>query len=122
MDEPKQFTTSIIQKVEDSLQAIDAINTHYKRQFWYRLFLPVIRLFKNSSSDWLFWTQVYDIIDSEREIWVVLWFESENEQEQLRQNIKTNIKEGLDEFTDKIMICSQGNHPFGDNLSVKEIG
>ena len=121
LNEPEQFTSSIIQKVEDSLKAIDAINIYYNRQFWYRLFLPIIRLFKKSSADWPFWTQVYDIIDSEREVWVVLWFETEDQQEQLRQNIKVRIKEGLDEFTDQIMICHQEEHPFGDTLQVKLI-
>lgn len=118
LNDPDQLSIAIINKVEDSLSAIDAIHTAYCRKWWYRLFLPFINLFKKSSADWPFWTMVHNLIDKEQEIWVVFWLESEFKQDALRKNLEITISKGLDEFTDKVFVSNINQHPFTTSIKV----
>ena len=119
LNDPDQLARAIIKKVEDSLKAIDAIHGAYCRKWWYRLFLPFINLFKKSSADWPFWTTVHNLINDEKEIWVVFWLESEFEQETLRKNLDLTISKGLDEFTDKTFVAEIDHHPFATSIKVR---
>lgn len=122
VNDPDKFALTIATKVEDSLRAVDAIRRYYERKWWYKLGLRFTQFVNKPTSDWLFWSRVYDLINKESaEFWFILWMETEEPQEELRTALHQKVIKGIDEITSEVFLCTVQKHPFGASIRVSEL-
>ena len=81
IENPEILAKKIQQKARDTLQAIRVVNKLYKRNWFYKLWMPILKLLRNSSftvNTWLFWTRAQSLIDN-NSFKIILWMENEEE-------------------------------------------
>jgi len=81
IENPEVLAEKVQKKASDTLKAIRVVNKLYQRNWFYRLWMPILKLLRNSSltvNTWLFWTRA-QVLTTTGCFKVILWIENEEE-------------------------------------------
>lgn len=126
LQHPEILADKIIGKTRDTLQTVRVVNKYYRRNFFYRLFLPLLlrmRASRRTLHTRLFWTQAQVLAESEN-IRVILWLETETEYEIFSKeevkDFRNKVQTLLDKNGDGIRfeICNAGSKVPGISAAV----
>ncbi|MBX2872501.1 MAG: hypothetical protein KTR30_10390 [Saprospiraceae bacterium] len=119
--EPKpahQLAQALSDKVSDTLLAIDAITTYYRKSLLYRWLQPLYLRLPFYIGDRFFWTKVENCIYQHENLAYVLWVELQEKdlhyQDQLKQQTDLLLK---NEFG-VIYVADMADQPFPQSLAV----
>jgi len=118
---PDILGQALSEKIKDTLLAINAITTYFRKSFLYRLFLPLIIRLPLYRNDRFFWTKVAHCIYEHHNLQVVFWVELEEVDTPYIDELNTIVDRLLKEETIQVFLADTRQHPFSSSLKV-EVG
>jgi len=127
LENPEILADKVLQKAKDTLQVIRVINKFYQRNWFYRIWMPILRLLRNSSrtaNTWLFWTRAQVLVERKR-LKVILWLENEEEYEIFskedirifREKVQELLKQNEENIDFEIMDIKKPKSSFNNSIS-----
>ena len=117
---PEVFAGHMADKFLDTLRALQAIGTYYRRKWSFRLLRPLLLQRPGAGSDWAFWAQVDAHLQAGQPVIAVLWLETERDQaafhERLGQSLKNLLKDTVQEV--KVYHLAKGQLPEGIQVRI----
>ncbi len=92
---PPLFTQHIAAKAEDTLRALGAIGTYYRRKRLFRLLHPLLLRLPGRRLDWVFWARAYALLHDPARITLVLWLETEQTRAGFRRTLQDRLSDQL---------------------------
>jgi hypothetical protein len=127
LENPEVLVEKIKQKSEDTLRAIRVINKLYQRNWFYKLWMPILKLLRNTPftvNTWLFWTRAQVLIETGK-FKVILWLENEEEYEifskedvlSFRDRVQVLLNDNESNIDFKIIDIRKPKSSFNDSIS-----
>lgn len=115
---PEDFARRIAKKYLDTLRALRAIGTYYRRQWGFRLLRPLLLRWPGTRSDWAFWAQVDAYLQSGQPVVAVLWLETEQEQAAFREVLQQSLETLLEGKVKAVQIRNLKTKPYPEGIRV----
>ena len=91
LEAPEDFARRTAEKYLDTLRALRAIGTYYRRKWAFRLLRPLLLRWPGAASDWAFWAQVDAHLQRGQPVVAVLWLETEQDQATFREVLRQSL-------------------------------
>lgn len=120
LPEPKPadaLAHSLSAKVSDTLLALDAIITYYRKSFLYRWLQPLYLKLPFYVGDRFFWTKVENCIYVHENLVYVLWVELEERDLHYRKQLKDKTEDLLKNELGTVELADTTEHPFPTSLT-----
>lgn len=115
---PETLAQSLSEKVSDTLSAVDAVITYYRKSFLYRWFLPFILRAPFYHYDRFFWTKVGSCIRDHHHLQVILWVELEDIDNQYFKCLSDQVYNLLGDKKITVFLANTSSHPFAKSMFV----
>lgn len=114
---PEELAVTVATKYEHTLRAIRAVHLFYQRKWWYRLLHRLIRKSPYAQYDPVFWTRAYDLTHQPAQHTLLLWLETEIEDQDYEQRLQKQLENRMDVQVE-VKIGKQ-SHPFPPGVTVQ---
>jgi hypothetical protein len=118
LEAPEAFAGHMSGKFLDTLRAIRAIGTYYRRKWLFRLLRPVLIRRSGARSDWAFWAQVDAHLQGGKPVIAVLWLETERDQAAFRRRLEQSLKNLLEDAVQEVQVCHPGTGQLPEGIQV----
>lgn len=118
LEAPEAFAGHMSGKFLDTLRAIRAIGTYYRRKWLFRLLRPVLIRRSGARSDWAFWAQVDAHLQGGKPVIAVLWLETERDQAAFRGRLEQSLKNLLEDAVQEVQVCHPGTGQLPEGIKV----
>ncbi|MEZ5040480.1 MAG: hypothetical protein R2828_11320 [Saprospiraceae bacterium] len=115
---PEALAQSLSDKVSDTLSAVDAVITYYRKSFLYRWFLPFIIRSPFYHYDRFFWTKVGRCIRDHHQLQVILWVELEEVDNVYFKCLADLVNDLLGDEKIIVSLADSRSHPFSNSMFV----
>jgi len=127
LENPEILAEKIRCKAEDTLQAIRVINKFYRRNWFYKLLLPILKTLHTSyltNTTQLFWIRAETLVE-EGKVKFIFWLETEDEYEpfskvevaQFRATIQDILVKSKTGISFEILSVKKPKSNFNDSIS-----
>ena len=89
-----ELVETVTTKYEHTLHALRIVHLYYRRKWWYRWLLPLLKASTYLQFDAVFWTHAHRLSVQEQQHTLVLWLETEEEQEDYAHAVKQAWQQG----------------------------
>jgi hypothetical protein len=119
LEAPEAFAGHMAGKFLDTLRALRAIGTYYRRKWLFRLLRPILLRRSGAYSDWVFWAQVDTHLQGRQPVIAVLWLETERDQAAFREQLKLSLKNLLEDAVQEVQVCHLGTGQLPEGIQVR---
>lgn len=119
LEAPEAFAGHMAGKFLDTLRALRAIGTYYRRKWLFRLLRPILLRRSGAYSDWVFWAQVDTHLQGRQPVIAVLWLETERDQAAFREQLKLSLKNLLEDAVQEVQVCHLGTDQLPEGIQVR---
>ncbi|HMQ59306.1 MAG TPA: hypothetical protein PKE06_01495 [Flavilitoribacter sp.] len=116
---PEELAEVMKLKVEDTLQALRAIRVFYRRNWLYRVFLPLIRYRRRLFPEPAFWTRAFELAGRLETVQAVLWGEFDDNPP---DGFFPALLPAISGYQPPIALASRKEHPYSDRIRVEQAG
>ena len=116
--EPEAFISKMVEKVEDSLKLIRAVNDYYRRRFWYKWFSRQPEFLQRLFLNRYFWHRTYELGQDPNSCRFVLWLDSDQPAPVLSKEIEKALMGRMQKEVCRVEIISRRNNPYRESLSI----
>lgn len=113
----EELAATVAVKYEHTLRAIRAVHLHYQRKWWYRLLHRMIQQSSYTQYDSVFWTRAYQLAGQPAQHSLLLWLETEMEDQAYEQRLQKQLQNILAPGLE-VKIGKQ-SHPFPAGVTVQ---
>lgn len=117
LEETEEFISDMVQKVEDTFVAINAIHKYYMRRWWFKLLYPIFYRFPIQKSDWIFWNKINVWIEDPKNVVFYLWLEAE---EVDQDYIQEQLQDRLETWALQVRVINLATPLFPNSIQVKK--
>lgn len=118
LEAPQPFLQHLADKYLDTLRALQAIGTYYRRKWLFRLLRPLLLRLPGRQMDWAFWARVDAHLQNGQPIIAMLWLETEREQTAFQQVLQQSLQGLLEGKVQEVQVqhLTAGGLPEGINV------
>lgn len=109
LEDPQAIADAIARKGWDTLRAIKAIHTYYRRKLDYRLFAPLLHQFWWAWSDRSFWTHAAREAQSPSSATFLLWLATDPNDRNLAEDLRPILETDWNGRFGQVLITDQTN-------------
>jgi len=118
---PAAFALKMVEKVEDSLRIVRAVNSSYQRRWWFPLFLRLPDGLKRWYPQSYFWHTASKLAANPANCVFVLWLDADSDTIKVEKEIIETLMNNLTDKTHQITLAGQKNNPFATDVRVQDI-